>query len=210
MAILTLSANLHASYDPEIGRFLQRDSLGTKPMVAFTGGSPKFLFTQGPAVPNPDPTVDLSQYIDGMNLYEYVKNNPIMLTDPTGGCEQRNVPNTGKRNTIHCQNGELVVHLGAPTGCKPNDECTQEHEEQHMEDWIKFYGKDLCKGVKDGNLPVGGDGYEEMFNKSECDAYTKGLECREDALKKCPSQNDRSILESGIERDKKMIKKYCD
>jgi len=31
-------------------------------------------------------TEDPLGYVDGMNLYEYVKSNPLILTDPIGGC----------------------------------------------------------------------------------------------------------------------------
>ncbi|MBI9018063.1 MAG: hypothetical protein JEZ07_12475 [Phycisphaerae bacterium] len=89
-AILALFVDLHATYDPATGRFLQQDSIGTKPVVLFSKGGPRFIFTNGPIVPNSDGTKKtLSQYIDGMNLYEYVKSNPIMLTDPTGGCSKK-------------------------------------------------------------------------------------------------------------------------
>ena len=74
-------------YHPRTGRFLQQDSLGTKPEIVFTDRGPRIIGTKGPYVPNPnDPMGSLNQYIDGMNLYEYVKSNPIMLTDPIGGC----------------------------------------------------------------------------------------------------------------------------
>lgn len=76
-------------YDPQTGRFLQRDSLGTGPMVVFAGGGgPRIIGTKGPLVPGGTAS-NISQFIDGMNLYEYVKSNPIMLTDPTGGCSSK-------------------------------------------------------------------------------------------------------------------------
>ena len=83
-----LQNNHDRIYDPDIGRFLQRDSLGTKPMAIHSlSRGPRFIGTRGYAVPNPNnETANLSQYLDGMNLYEYVKSNPIMLTDPLGGC----------------------------------------------------------------------------------------------------------------------------
>lgn len=73
-----------ANYDPQAGRFLQRDPLGTGPIVVHDSAGPRFILTSGPVVANPN----LSQYRDGMNLYEYVKSNPIILTDPLGGCSE--------------------------------------------------------------------------------------------------------------------------
>jgi len=76
-----------ALYSPSLGRFLSRDSLGTGPAFVFTSNGPRIIGANGPIAPNPSLSQNaLNQYIDGMNLYEYVKNNPILLTDPTGGC----------------------------------------------------------------------------------------------------------------------------
>ena len=54
-------------YEPRVGRFISRDPLGVDP-----AGSQNNPF---------DP---IKQYEDGMNLYEYVGNNPIMDRDPFG------------------------------------------------------------------------------------------------------------------------------
>ncbi|MEJ5261024.1 MAG: RHS repeat-associated core domain-containing protein, partial [Anaerohalosphaeraceae bacterium] len=54
-------------YDPDAGRFLQPDPLGLDP----AGGGV-------------NPFAPTSQYSDGMNAYEYVKNNPVNNVDPSG------------------------------------------------------------------------------------------------------------------------------
>jgi RHS repeat-associated protein len=57
----------HREYSPFMGRFLQRDPLGVNP----AGGK--------------NNSFDIHrQYIDGLNLYEYVKENPIIGIDPQG------------------------------------------------------------------------------------------------------------------------------
>jgi RHS repeat-associated protein len=58
------------SYDPQTGRFLQRDQLGVDP----SGG----LINKYDV---------LKQYFDGTNIYEYVKSNPVILLDPSGLCK---------------------------------------------------------------------------------------------------------------------------
>ena len=55
------------SYDPETGRFMQRDPLGIDP-----GQGLRHLFSPQ------------MQYEDGMSLYEYVNNSPMQYTDPSG------------------------------------------------------------------------------------------------------------------------------
>ena len=54
-------------YDPETGRFLTSDPLGINPSGQIN-----------------NPFSPLSQYTDGMNLYEYVQSNPVMNIDVYG------------------------------------------------------------------------------------------------------------------------------
>ena len=75
----------------------------------------------------------------------------------------------------------------------------------HKKDWEERYGPDLCKGVKDGHLPVGGDGYEKFRKESECKAHKAGLECREKLRKTC-DPDDLSQVIAGIIRDKAYLK----
>jgi hypothetical protein len=147
--VLVITSLVSAQYNPQLGRFHQRDPLGTGPRVEFSGtGSPYFVGTTGPKAPDPAYTVrrprvqrssspsrlvrmnetkpvgrivpgnsksdsttqikrnldiqypdasintssgidPMSQYQDSMNLYEYVKSNPVKYVDPYGlrSCE---------------------------------------------------------------------------------------------------------------------------
>lgn len=75
----------------------------------------------------------------------------------------------------------------------PDKDCTQAHEQSQIADWKGRYGGDLCKGVPDGSLPVGGDGYEEFLRKSECKAYKVGKACREKLLKSAAAKDKAAI-----------------
>ncbi len=57
----------HRTYGPEMGRMYQHDPRGIMPNAGLT-----------------NPFVIEDQYSDGLNLYEYVVNNPIVLLDPMG------------------------------------------------------------------------------------------------------------------------------
>jgi Domain of unknown function (DUF4157) len=107
-------------------------------------------------------------------------------------------------NSIICKGGGLVVQNNN-TG--PDKDCTQTHEGSHIQDWKNRYGDDLCKGVADGSLPVGGPGYDEFLRTSECGAYTTGKQCRENLLKTAPAA-DRASIQSGIDRDNAQLKSH--
>jgi hypothetical protein len=75
-------------YHPELGRFMQRDPLGTalaRPMVISASTARNVSdarFTQRDhAPPKAIPAV---QYADGMNLYQYVRSNPLNRRDANG------------------------------------------------------------------------------------------------------------------------------
>jgi uncharacterized Zn-binding protein involved in type VI secretion len=108
-------------------------------------------------------------------------------------------------NSIICKAGVLVVQNNN-TG--PDKSCTEAHESSHIADWKGRYGNDLCKGVPDGSLPVGGDGYDEFLNKSECKAYKVGKACREKLLKKAAA-GDKTAIQDAIDRDDDQISNYC-
>ena len=71
---------LARSYDPELGRFLQQDALG---VLAAAGEVLLAGLSNAPMV-SPPVTCPEDEYLDGLNLYQYVVSNPINLTDPFG------------------------------------------------------------------------------------------------------------------------------
>lgn len=108
-------------------------------------------------------------------------------------------------NSIVCMHEKLVVQNN---NSGPDRGCTNAHEEQHIRDWKARYGDELCSGVPDGQLPLGGDGYAAFLESSECKAYKVGIACREELLKKA-DEKDKPAIRRAIERDKLQMKKYC-
>lgn len=110
-------------------------------------------------------------------------------------------------NSIVCRGGRLVVQNN---NSGPDRACTQTHEESHMSDWKGRYGDNLCDGVSDGQLPVGGDGYDEFLRQSECKAYRAGKACRENSLRTA-SDADKPAIQSAIDRDNaQLTNNRCD
>jgi hypothetical protein len=109
----------------------------------------------------------------------------------------------GNINSIGCKGGKLVVQNNNKG---PDRSCTQAHESSHIQDWKNCYGQDLCKGVPDGSLLLGGDGYAEFLRQSECTAYGIGKACREQLLKTA-ADKDKAAIQTAIDRDNAQIKK---
>jgi len=63
---LRLMYYLARTYDPETGRFMQRDPLGVNPAVSKM------------------PIDPIGQYYDSLSLYEYVSSKPLVELDPSG------------------------------------------------------------------------------------------------------------------------------
>lgn len=83
ITVLTLmfaSADAMAMYHPTLGRFMQRDPLGTA--LASTA-LPTHQNTRSRSFIDRDPIIS-TQYSDGQNLYQYVRSSPLVYSDPTG------------------------------------------------------------------------------------------------------------------------------
>jgi hypothetical protein len=106
----------------------------------------------------------------GLSTYGYVAARPLIYNDPLGLAD----------STIQCDGkGEYeVVNLNK--GC--DKACTDMHEQSHIEDWKKRYGADSCKNKAKGYLQLGGPGYSDFLDQSECKAYRIGKACREKAM----------------------------
>jgi hypothetical protein len=72
-AIAMVTADAHAIYHPGMGRFMQRDP-GAGGAHRVGAGGPA---SGGGFMPR-------DQYADGMNLYQYVRGNPVTALDPMG------------------------------------------------------------------------------------------------------------------------------
>jgi RHS repeat-associated protein len=70
-----LNLTLYRAYDPDLGRWPNRDPLGEPGFEVMQRAAPyrAHSLVQGPA-----------ERIEGPNLYEYVRNNPIQYVDPLG------------------------------------------------------------------------------------------------------------------------------
>ena len=157
--------------------------------------------------------VDPIRVKGGYNLYRYVRNHPATWVDPFGlaGVVIAKVVCDGKGGfTWEWVNGPIE---------KTDDECTREHEEQHIKDFTKEF-PNACKGTPDLcgsgiNLPQGFSPYVDpnkfgdFHKRTECAAYKKGLACRRKALAIATDEVIRIILKGGIDNDLENIKKYC-
>lgn len=139
---------------------------------------PGFLSATGGAPPPPQPTPPAPP-----TPGERVRGTPVAIPPAS--------------NSIVCRSNRLTVQNN---NNGPDRACTQAHESSHMQDWKNRYGDDLCSGVADGSLPVGGEGYAEFLRQSECKAYAVGKACRERQLPTAP-EADKPAIQNAIDRD---------
>ncbi|MDM5181540.1 RHS repeat-associated core domain-containing protein, partial [Massilia sp. DJPM01] len=141
----------------------------------------------------------------GINTYAYVNGKPLNKYDFFGLAEEP--------STIMCDGKGNYVIVNNDHGS--TRECTQRHEETHVKDYQKRYGVNSCMGVDaqgkpvprpKGTLPshvVGNVDNIQFMRQTECNAYRAGKTCRQ----QCPADKDQK---TGMERDEKFIKIYCD
>mgnify|MGYP000743044658 CR=1 FL=1 len=102
-------------YNPRLGRFMQRDPLGTSiepiaasrvSVAARNLSAPQFTVRD-----RPEPSL---QYADGANLYQYDQGSPCIGTDPSGlifGCSCDRTPTPARRSAGQCCNDALTSGL---------------------------------------------------------------------------------------------------
>ena len=105
----------------------------------------------------------------GINTYAYVRSDPLGKFDLFGLAEA---------STIRCDgNGNYEV-VNNEYGLSRH--CVDIHEQSHINDWIKRYGKNSCKGKPKGYYPsssINGDDYKDFLRDSECRAYDAEKSC---------------------------------
>jgi hypothetical protein len=123
----------------------------------------------------------VAAWAGGLHLYEYVRENPVLLVDPlglwnnTGILVDKNVPYA----TIVCNGPEGGMRVRLPNNLPPEDvrcygDCVIVHEESHIKDAITS-NPNICKGSLDG-IQIGNSSNLE-HDASEVAAHTVELEC---------------------------------
>jgi hypothetical protein len=194
--LLLLLASLQttpAYYDPGAQRWINRDPLDERGSSVAHGRRAGTKAYGG-----------FAEVTQGSSLYRLVRNNAVNWRDsfglyvrPTGNAPP--YPPGTRISSIECRGGHL--HIDNRNGGADSD-CTAEHERRHASDWIGRYGPNLCQGVPDGQLPVGGDGYEQFLHASECEAFKEGLNCRLEKAR-CGNLTPSQMrdYDDGIDRD---------
>ncbi|MBT8207361.1 MAG: hypothetical protein KJO18_03725 [Acidimicrobiia bacterium] len=113
----------HRCYDPGLGRWLERDPLGTRPGVAESS------------------IVTREQYSDGMNLYEASASNPIGNVDPRGLAVEPCPPKPSENHRA------LLRHLLGlcRKGCATRALCARKLCEEEAKRIVKLYRVSVAK-----------------------------------------------------------------
>ncbi|MBN1345109.1 MAG: hypothetical protein JXQ73_20610, partial [Phycisphaerae bacterium] len=183
--------------DPVLGRFLQRDGVGTR--VAFEWSQ---TGSTGPTLGDQDP---VEQYGDGANLVQYANGQPTALVDPTGNwiwpqprrtaaqcCQDAKAqgehidPMTGLPDLggVICCDGEKTACVWIESRGDPSRdlaidmviECITRHEQDHFDDVS-------CGECPPTHRPPWDDPAKEKAE--ECKAHLISLSCLRSHRKDC-------------------------
>jgi RHS repeat-associated protein len=148
-----------------------------------------------------------------INLYSYVANNAAAWSDPFGLSKGTGRVVCDGRGGFKAQYPDAKGRWTnnpkrAAKKSDPDFKCTQAHEQSHKDQWQKDY-QNACKNEPNEGMPfIAGMPYDEALtylHKTECNAYKKGLECRKEVKKTCPSEE----LDDRIKVDEEKIKEHC-
>ena len=176
-------------------------------------------------------------YMDGMNLYEYVKSDPTNRTDSLGLCSRRELASLDSSSAFRTggeiarlANGTTICNL---SGTKPHmtnsnntctRPCTEKHEKKHYDDLdsdTHASGK-CCKKARKAYSAAGTpkdkkdavSKWNAWFNNAvntaldECPAYTISVSCGEQLEKDKKCANCPSKEPSGTKKEKEKWRKW--
>jgi RHS repeat-associated protein len=142
---------------------------------------------------------DSLEYTNGMNLYEYVRSNPINRTDPTGLWETDGAANPSA-NTIVCDGAggirAQIGDIGDRTQTECLRDCVEQHENSHADD-ARTASPNLCKDKAAGTQVIFSTRAEQ--NASEIKASDTEITCLKDKAKNC-AEKCKKIIDDRIKQ----------
>lgn len=153
---------------------------------------------------------DPINFSGGYNFYVYVRNNPILLIDPTGLQDEGTfvpLPPNPKINTHVCDGkGGQIVQIPSGEGSPEQRacgliDCIRVHEERHIKDSMAAV-PDICKGKPAGTV-IGSTGL--THKKTEIAASAAEIICLQNKRKNA-CDNCKELIDDRIQQ----MRKYRD
>jgi RHS repeat-associated protein len=137
---------------------------------------------------------DPARFINGTNLFAYVRSNPILFVDPLG---------LALLGRVSCDgNGNWQKEIFTEDECLVD--CVDRHEQIHLEYVSVLFGKEACEGVPAGQMPTAdvriASQYNATYTHQECRALKDSNSCFSDLAKKGCESGCREKAENLIEQ----------
>jgi RHS repeat-associated protein len=147
---------------------------------------------------------DPINFAGGYNFYVYVRNNPVILIDPTGFQDQgtwgTSPPNPNINAHVCDDKGNQIVQIPSGEGTPEQRacgllDCVRVHEERHIKDSMAAM-PDICKGKPAGAV-VGSSGL--THTKTEIAASAAEIICLQNKLKNA-CDNCKKLIDDRIKQ----------